>query len=379
MIKKGYKMFSVFLVLLLLTGCWDYMDIENRNVILSMGVDYKNEQVNFIASGANFRGQKGGTDKAASPSETVFFSSYGKDFDEAREELQKTSPFPVFQGAVQVVVFGRDIAGKGIEPYMHRISRIFDYRKSTLVVLSRDPVEEIMKIKPKNDMSFGFMVNDIIQQNTKTGNALFITAGDILSAISFRSSGYVIPYIEKEIDSVKYMGFAAMDQNSKLLGFLDRDESRGVVYLLSPHPSIIQVLPHPKNSKNLLSFMLDLNKRKINTEYKNGKVAINIKMNIDASLVYAFYIDQITEETKKELEDSISQKVKKEVESLIKKSQEEFKCDIFEFAKYFRADNPKIYKNINWGEVYKDASVNLEVNTNIIRYGLQDYNVKKEK
>ncbi|PAB55665.1 Ger(x)C family spore germination protein, partial [Anaeromicrobium sediminis] len=303
--------------------------------------------------------------------------SYGKNFEDARKKYDAASPFPVFLGATRVVVLGENYAKKGIEPYLNRIDHLYDYRKTVLTVISRKPPKELFNIKVKKDISVGFLIEDIMEHVAGKGEGLYPVTGELLSDIELGKIGYLLPYIGVEKGSIKYLGLAVM-KNSKLVDIIDIKNTFGIMYVLADEPRIVQVAESSEDGKNKLSFRTFVKKRKIKVDYVDGKVTINIDLDLKAQLRYQYYMEPISDAYIRKLEGIISEKAKNDVESIIKRAQNEFKCDIFGFARYFRAKQPEIYEKINWEYAFTKADVNVNVKTKIINMSLRDPNAKKK-
>lgn len=236
MAKKIILLLPVLLSTVFLTGCWDYIDIEDKSILTGVGVDYSSGKYKITVNSAELKVIGKQAEESKRVEGIVTFSGEGINLDEARAELDNSISNKLFLGAVQATVFGPGFAEQGIEEYANRVNTIYDYRKTVLFVISREPAEEIMKLKPKNDITIGFMIDEIMHQLTDSGMSVYTPLGDVLSNIALKHAGYVLPYIGKEEDSVKYLGLAVMDKESKFQGFLNHDESRGVVYCSNKAP-----------------------------------------------------------------------------------------------------------------------------------------------
>lgn len=376
MINKMKKILLITLLPVLLSGCWDYEDINNRNIALSIGVDEEDGRIAFNGEIAKLISESDTGGTTASVTDVYHYTAEGKDFEEARDDFDYKTPFLDFFGAIRSVVFSREYAEKkGIEAYINRLSFIPGFRSSVLIAISEENTGELFGGKVVNDISVGYAIEDTLLPLEKDGAAIYTTAQDIRYNISFKEIGYVVPYITREEDTIRYLGLAVM-KSSKLIGIIDAADSRGFLYIAGKNAVSTRIIPNPQNETNLLSIKTTLKKRKINTYYKDGKIYINIKLNIKCQLQYEYVKEPISQETIKELENTIANMVKEEVISSIKRSQKEFECDIFGFVRYFKADNPQIFKSINWVEKYPDARFNIEVKSKIINYNLIDVNFK---
>lgn len=378
-VKSMIKKLSTFLIILLsflLTGCWDYKDINEKAITLSVGVDIVNDNIEFTGEIAKLTSSSGNNEKAQAKG-VYNLLSYGKDFEEARIHFDSVTPLPLFLGATRVVVFGEKFAKQNVEPYLNRINKFYDYRKTLLVVVSREPPRELFNRKTEKALSVGFSIEDILSNLKEKKMTVYSNVGEILSDIALGKTGYLLPYIGVKDNSIQYLGLAVM-KNSKLVSIIDMVDTDGILYLLADKPILTESIFESKEKKNKYSLRTSVKKRKIKTNYKNDRVIIKIYLDLTAELQYQYYLKPISDKQVKELENMVSEKVKKDIISIFKRSQEEFKSDIFHLVKYFRADHPRIYKQISWEEIYPDASIEINIKTKIINLSLVDTNAKKK-
>lgn len=383
MTKRISKILIINICVILLCGCWDYRDINNRSITLSVGIDIVDDNIQFTGEIAKLASSPKESKEEAKTADVYKILSYGKDFEQTRINYDTINPYPTFLGATRVVVFGQAFAREGIEPYLNRIDKFPDYRKTLLAVVSRDPPKELFDIGTEKDISVGFLIEDIMYHLKQRGMGLYTNIGDILSDIAMENVGYLLPYIGIEHDSIKYLGLAVM-KDSRLTGVIDIKDTEGILYVMAEKPRLTEVITgmedenEEESKKNSYSFKTNVKKRKITTDYQNEKVIVNIDMDVSAVLEYQYYIKKISDEKVKLLENRISEKIKKDIMENITRSQKEFKCDIFMFAKYFRGSHPNIYKELNWTEAYTHADINVNVKTKIINFSLLDPNAEKK-
>ncbi|WP_432405212.1 Ger(x)C family spore germination protein [Wukongibacter sp. M2B1] len=377
MIKRPNKLLIIFLALFL-TGCWDYQDINERSISFSTGVDIVNNNFEFSGEIVKLLSSSK-ADEQKSQSQGVYtFLSHGKDFEQARLDFEKQNSFPLFLGASKTVIFGEKFAKEGIEPYVNRIDKFYDFRKTLLPVVSRETPKELFKIKVEESISVGFLIDDIISNLKEKKMTVYSDIGEILSDTTLEGIGYMLPYVGTEYGSIKYLGLAVM-KNSRLVGIIDMEDTDGILYLLADKPVLTESLFSAEEKNNKYSLRTAVKKRRIKTYYKDGRVSIKVDLNIKAEMRYQYYLKPISDGEIKKIEDKVSKKIKNDILNIFKRSQDEFKCDIFHFLKYFRADHPKIYKQIKWEDAYPEANIEVNIKTKIINLGLMDPNAKKKE
>lgn len=348
MIKALNKTFIILLILSIpftLTGCWDYLDIEQRNIIISVGIDKSYNKLEFSSEIASFVSSMSQRSDRAELGTIHTDISYADTFEEIRLNGDRKRPYPTFLGATRTVVFGRNYAEYGISSYLNRINMLPDYRKTILPVVSRESPKELFKINIPNDLSVGFLIEHMISTLDEAGEALYPTVGQIISYISIGEVGYFLPYIGISNGEIKFLGYAAMNKNSQLLGILSDNNAKGVLYIWSKKPMLPEVITNDKNS--LVSFSTVDFKRNIKTNYVNDKVIINFNFELKENIQYQYELSSIKKEDLKKFELIISNRIKSYVSNVVKVAQEDYKCDIFQLSRYFRAQNPKIYNQIN--------------------------------
>lgn len=375
MIKK-YNWFIVILLMpCILTGCFDYKDINKRTITLSVGVDdingnihYSGEIIKMISNVSENKGQ-------TQSSNIYRFSAYGQNFEKARTDFNSKNNGLDFVAATRVNLFGKKYAEKGIESYMNRIYYGTGFRNSVLIAVSDKSAEDILNSKVENDICVGSSIENTVRYLSEEGKAIYKTCQEVQSDILFKDIGYLLPYITIEKDSVKYLGLAVM-KDSKLIGTIKLKDSNGFIYILSDNPTSIETIPHPIYKNDLLSISMKLKKRNIKTTYENNKIHIYIDLKLNGKLEYEYNIKSISQADTKKIEKMISDKIQNDIVYAINRTQNEFRCDVFGFKKYFKADNYDEYKKINWQKEYKNINFTVNVKTTITNTSLLNLNAK---
>lgn len=379
MISRYNKILCLVLVSLLLIGCWDYRDIDDRSIVHSVGIDNEDDKIQFTGEVTAQRERSSQNRGISQQGDVYRYTSSGNYFEGARAELDAKTPFERFTAAIRAIVFSKKYAEeKGIESYIYRVYFLSAYRNSVLVSISKEPTSDLFRRRIENNISIGHGIEDTIRYLDADGAALYKTTQQIKSDIEFKTIGYLLPYITMEEDTVIYLGFAAM-KDSKLVGIIKRQESNGFLFVLSKKPITISAIPLPSSEKNLISIRTVLEKRSIKTSYADDKVNIYIDLKLNSQLQYEYdNIEPLSKEDSKKVENIVSNKIKEDVMYAIKRSQKEFKSDVFGFARYFRKDNPKAYKKIDWKEEYTKANIHVNVETTIKNTNLLNPNAKNK-
>lgn len=166
-------------------------------------------------------------------------------------------------------------------------------------------------------------------------------------------------------------------KNSKLVGVIKSENSKGFLYILAKKPTMNMVIQIPSESNNIFSLTNILKKRRIRTYYKDGKVNIDIDLKFNTQLQSEYFLENLNKEDLAKIEKEVSNKIKKDVMYALEKSQKEFNCDVFGFARYFKGKYPNIYRGLTWEDTYDQVVFNVNVKTTLINTRLLDVVGKK--
>lgn len=379
MIRKLNFLLIIIFISAALTGCWDFEDANKKSFILSVGIDKVDDNTEFTGEATAFVFSKGGKDTQSQQSQQSFFqySGIGKDFESARINVDQEVTHNFYLGETRTVIFGSECAKDEIASYISRIDNLYDYRKTLIIAVSREPAKEILSNPSNRNIGTGFYVENNIKILTKNSQAIYTDFKDMLPYKRIEGTGFLLPYIGIDRGTIRYLGVAVM-KNYKMADTIKINDMDGIILLLNKKP-VLQENLSLEDNKNRVFLKAYMKSRKIKTDYKNDAAIINIDFNLDASLQYMYFPQKIDDDTKMELQSEISQKIKNDILKVIDKSQNEFACDVFYFAKYFRAQHPKIFKTINWQDKYINAKINVNVKTKIINTNLKDTTAKSSQ
>lgn len=374
--KKLFKLFILLmLVPLLFSGCWNYTDINRRSVNLCISIDEKDNQIKFGGEIAKLNTTNIEKEKAEL-TDVYTLNAYGDFFEFTRANYDNKNISSDFSGALRAVVFSKNYASNhGIESYINRLHYMNQFRNSVLVSISDISTEELFSAPIENDISIGYSIENTISHLSDSGSALYKSVQQIVSDMRFKNIGYLLPYITRSNDTIKYLGLAVM-RDSKMVGVILSEDSTGVLFLVSKKPTAILLIPHPNHEDNSINAKVLLNKREINTSFKDEHVIIDIDLSLTSEIMYEYKMSPLSNDDLKDIENYISNKIKNDVLATIIKSKKEFKCDIFEFARYFKASNYKKYKDMDWSKEYENSHININVKTTVKHSNVLDPNAK---
>ncbi len=154
-------------VLFSLTACSDMTEIEDRNFIQSIGVDYVDEEITVTLESPDLNAfsDEGSSDEEEK--EKLLSNLKGKDFYEIEEKYLYEDNKRMDFSHLQVIIFGKEfLENKYIyEEFLDYVGNQYEISRNTLIFMSSTKAEEIMELNPKLDSGIGNFLHQLYRIN----------------------------------------------------------------------------------------------------------------------------------------------------------------------------------------------------------------------
>lgn len=365
----------IFIVLLPASGCWDAKDINDQEIVTAALIDRTDTGYVYYVEIASISGSASGDESAKGVKKPIIVKAEGKDFVEARENLDRELNKPVFLGASHAVIVTDRMAAADIEGYLLRLRELHDYRKTIdIVVIHGDP-EDFMSINPANQQSVGFAIDSTITGLTSAGEWFHFTLADVMAILSSPYKHYVLCTFANRNGEVTLIGFTVFSGGVKT-GFIPAEDCKSIVLMNSRSPHIWLNIPYKDMQ---VAVDVRLIKKRITPYYTNDKPSFDVDLSLKATLLYPEKEKRITDEAKEEIKKSVQSELQKELEDTFSKSQTEYQYDCFGLHDYFRIYFPDEYKKMNWAEEYETVAAHFTTSLDLEISDLIDYNPPLKK
>lgn len=390
----------VVLMAPLLTGCWDRLEIEDRAVILAIGIDKvkpDDEKENTNATqmlkqdpepkkgliritvqiavpGRIPLGTGSGSSSPGGQKPVWVLSSVGRTVDDALMNLQQQLADKLFYGHLRVIVLSEDVARKGIENENDFFRRQPQVRRTVWMVVSKGNAADIMNATPQLERVPTLYLLATLEHAREMGKLPNIFSGVFFSASSAKGQEGILPYLELKKESNIEIAGMAIFKKEKMVGTSTALQIGHYMAMKEINPGGYSVLVEVPGSKTTVVFKSKHRKSKITTTIRNGNVHTSIKCQIEGDLAEKSNEKMlITAESLKMLEEKIQNDGTVGFKKLIQQTQNDG-SDIFGFGEYVRATlpaywNKKIKTKEAWENKYKEMTVDVTVKVKIRRIG----------
>lgn len=355
---------------LTLTGCWDSVEINDRALIMMVGLDKKDGEIQiYLEDKKASSGKEGG---GGEEKKTNVIVGNGEDLAALRADYMRKNKQNLYIGAIHALVVTDSFASQGIEEYINRVMAYREYRKTIRVFTTTSELEKLFDSKLLGTESVGLdlssMGNHLYADGVMDDTRLTV----INENIKEKSTGFIIPNVDVVDDKLEMNGYSVF-KNAKKIGFIPYEKLLGVNFIL---------IDTAKGNYSLVykgvnvTFAVNMKNRSISSEYKDNQASFTVKLDIAAEILGISKWIKLDNNDYDKLTSLISEAVKDDMFEAVKQSQNEFGCDYLEMYKYFRAKYGSKFYKLDWNEVYRKALFNFKVNAKVTSANSMDYDIE---
>ncbi|SHI56642.1 Ger(x)C family spore germination protein [Clostridium intestinale] len=396
---KTIKVVSILILTSLLSGCWDKAEIEDIGYVAVIGIDdagFNNISVTFQVTNPQV-----GTSAKVKVDEpaTNIITLLSKDLITAREISSMSIARRLTFAHVKAVVVSEEFAKTDkLFTLIEAAQRDRDIRRDFDFIICKEKASEFIR---KNDPQFDTRVakyydfvssrwkdsgyvplSDLHRLSQRTSDDLGLFLGTYATTnkenekkFAENETDYIAGEIpEQEPNPTQMMG-SAVFRKGKMIGTLTGDETR-LALILRPKiitNHLIISFPDPMKEEERVTTMMFRGKNKIKIDVTNEHPVINVtvplKLSITAIPSLIDYVEN--QENQRILEQSIKEYLEDKATKLVKKTQEEFHGEPFNWSIVVRKEF-RLYddlENYNWMDKYTDAEVNIKFDVKIKDFG----------
>ncbi|NPV54333.1 MAG: Ger(x)C family spore germination protein [Firmicutes bacterium] len=388
----------LIVIMTTMTGCWNRREIETLGFVLAVGIDQAREEgkVQLTVQVAKpfaigVGGQAGGGGGAMQEKPFWVVSSTGYTVFEAVRNFLSQSPRRLCWGHNRFILIGEELARKGVQDVLDVFVRDGEPRWRAWIVvakgarasdlletefeLERMPAEAAMGIIQGSRMGLSTigesMLIDFLQKLEEEGIDPIATRAEIVPRPQkFDIRGELKR--EKIGASARITG-AAVFKDDKLVGWLNKPETRGFNWVMGKVRSGIIVIKKPGEEDRFIGLEILRAKGGFKPEIKDGRVSVTVRVEAEANVgdIQGFLDPLESPEVWASMERRMAAVIKNEIMAAVAKAQE-LNSDIFGFGAELNRRNPEKWAELKdrWDEEFPRVDVQVEVKAKLRRSGL---------
>lgn len=370
--KNPYKIILLLISMCLLSGCWNYTEINDQANVSSIAIDKGEDGKKYHITAELISA----TADSKEPSTPIsFVEGDGNTVLDTFRKMIAISSKKLYFGHCKIVVLSEDVAREGLLPILDMIMRDAEVRMTIDFVVSREKTaKEILFQNPVLEKIVGYEIDTSLDQSE---DVLFESkkreAYQIHNTLKTKGSALMLPAVDiielhKGETTFRLNGVAVFKED-KLLGFMDQEDTKSCLFAIDQIKGGVLSVPMDSIRHNYMAAEITKNKTKITPVLKDGKLSMEIDITTDIN------IEQFTPYGNMSIEGScelINQYIEQRVSKVIKEVQRDYGVDIFGFGSMIHQNKPKLwdqYKD-NWEETFLTLPVSVKCSTNIKTSGV---------
>lgn len=372
-----------FLILLLplLSGCYNYRELNDLGITTAVSIDYKDNNFYVIAEVINPIKQQDASSSNNSP--FVNYNSSSSSLQDAFRKVVLESPRQLYAAQLEIIVLSEEVVNNHLEEVLEYFARDPEARTEIKIIVAKteDSTKAITLQTLLTSLSSSNIINSLDLQSKVLGMSYPVTLNELLNM-------YIDPYLEVVLPSMTLYGNyeigdekenittsspkaivkidgSTITKDNKILGYLDLEESK-ILNLING--KLKETIIKMNYYDGYIIF--EPNRIKVSRELdiKNNIIKINISGYSKTKEIQSNINLKDPKEVKK-LNKALNMELEKKITDTFNSIREKYGTDVFGFQELYYRTNYKYFKEncTNW---YEDIypKIKLEVKANVRLY-----------
>lgn len=372
----------LLIILLILTGCLDVVNIEDRGFVIGSAIDLIESEdrqqpifqiTNQIVVPAGMI--PGSEESGVGGKAFLNYTEAGKSIYKMDEKVTTASSKIPYYGHLAILVVSDKVAKeeylfmKLLDTYIRDVK----LRRGIEVVISDGEAKKMLEFTTPNHRLPANNIIELLEKSSQEIGLLFPkTSGDI-EEFHLENNSYVLPYLQIT-DKLEYSSGAVFHGPlNKMIGTLDDDDMLALGLIKGEQtPSIIDF---PYKGESFAIRVIEL-KHKLTVDPSDlNEIKVKFAFEIEGIIKESFAKEDFTQaETIKSIQSAITDHLEKMLMNVLQKGQEDLGTDIFEIHEQLKTKHYETWRKIKdqWeeGEYYfKNVAFEVDVKTEIYSTG----------
>ncbi|MEJ9279942.1 Ger(x)C family spore germination protein [Ureibacillus thermosphaericus] len=375
--KISFILLALMSCSLLLTGCWDQVEVNDLAIVTMAGLDLTDENqlelsVNIARTSSQQPQENSDSSSGQLNGVSVILSTTGNTLAEAVSKLQQKLSRQLFWGHNEIIIFGEKLAKEGIADPLEFLMRHPNTRERANIFISIGSAKEVLSLAPQIDQ---YVADDLLEM-ARLQTGLNITLKELMQMMISKSQAAVIPclIIETKQDhqqSYPFIHGSAILKKGKLAGLVDSSTTRGIMWARNELDRGTVTIS-PENSEGYISFQLLRSSTEVIPHIHGDLWRITLRIQtLDDIIENTTDLDLSVSKHIEELEMELENDIKRRINEALTVAQEQMNADIFQFADAFYRKYPNIWKQNKdrWSDIFTNLDVVVEADAKISRPG----------
>ena len=375
MVKKLALAALLFFIMLLMSSCWDHMELTNMLFVAGVGLDVDE-------SGGVYRASVEIIDIDGDDGKNItsrLVEGEGPTIYEAMQNAMSMTGGIMFSNHCKVVVIGDALSHKGINGVIDIVLRSPSLRKTVDIMLAKGTdARSILTHKTVKSDIVSFELSKILDSNVRTMNntvktSVFRLHENLLSGCP----ASVIPTVsvrKNNGEDFLQIDGAAVFYGDVFRGFLSGEQSK--IFRVATNNAERPVISVRDGRFSEEKFDISLKKCRVSLRpyFQDGAPALHMDVRVEAGFEGSAVLnaDITDKKTLREIESAAEEQLSRDILLLAEYARSEFGADIFEFYRTFesrcRLEWPSMKSE--WPVLFNEMDISITSSVRISGSGL---------
>ena len=390
--NKIIKLIPVMMISLLLTGCWDSVEIDRKAFVSTIGIDIGDD----IDVRSKMINSKESTSEKSIENNNTLRVTYG--FPDVRNMNAKKGTaaelaitvdgysmtdayFKAIGKSSRTLHFGHSkilLLSDELFQYPEILKEIIDYierepslNRSVIMIIVKGKAKDYAKVKPEMEENIHNYITSLMGNSSKNGTVAPITLTKYIDMLkSYDISMLPVFSLENEKD-IQLKGMAVI-KGFTIKEYLDNNQITDIQILRGDIGACRKAIN--RDGHNIDYYLKNVDKN-LHIDYKNNKLHLEYVINTEGTLKgYYTEGERLDSGIIEEIEKQFDESMKKDFEEIINFTSNSLKLDVIDIGSDIRRFHRGIWSEVedNWPEALRTAEISIKVNNDIRNIGLSN-------
>ena len=386
---------------LILTGCWDRYELEERANILGLAIDLADEdeiekepevthRLNHFPGGKTGQfykitaqvavpgkiklGPEGGGGEGSEKTAWII-KTFGHTMNDAMANLQQQLAEKLYLGHLQIIVVSREVSEKGVSEINDFLRRDPEVRRTAWMIIDDKDASKVLKAAPPIETVPSLYLSDTLDNAVRFGKLPREYMGKFWIDLSDDGVDATLPAVKVMGNDRLLIDGMAFFKGDKMVGKTTPGEIGAYMGMKEKSPGGYSIIVSIEDEEGVYLIKSLKRKSKTAVEIRDGKPMAFINIKVEAAIEEKTNDSKLDSDTLKKVELAANKKAEEICSELVKKLQEKG-SDIFGLgarvkAKYAGYWEREVNRDEQWSNVFKEMEIKVKADFNIRRAGME--------
>ncbi|MEA4896215.1 MAG: Ger(x)C family spore germination protein [Oscillospiraceae bacterium] len=379
--KKAVLFILVFMNIFLLSGCWNYVEIDQTISVAGFAVDVGQRGYKYHLSAETISVGK----RKDGEIEAEVIETDGNTVFECVRKLMELASKKLYFGHCKTIIIGEELAVRGITEVIDLPIRNHEMRSEIDLMIAKDSTgRDFMMTEGLTTPIASYKLYNLTRTfPISVGEALTHKMYKIYNNVHTDGVSTIIPALEirmaEEQRLLKLAG-GAVFCGDRLTGYIDNVQVKYLSIITNKLKTGLITIEDKDNTESFMSFEIYRTSAKTRLSFGDDGPKVNISVNMSVIVgeiesEFDFSKSEEIEKTRHLLEDEIQKKCT----AVIEQAQKDYGCDLLGICVIMQRDYPEkweLYK-AEWSSSFEKIPISVESTIRITGSGVNNRSTRK--